>query len=192
MPPVNTTTPVALILAAGGGVRFTGTEHKLRALLDGRAVVAHAVGAAVEADIGPVVVVTGAVDITDLLPAEVTVVHHDRWAEGIASSLRVGVDVARNLAADAVVVGLGDQPFVGFEAWRAVAAAGDRPIAIATYDGERSPPVRLSSEVWPLLPVSGDEGARALMRWRPELVGEVPCPGRAIDIDTQEDLARWS
>jgi molybdenum cofactor cytidylyltransferase len=192
MPSRSPSITLAVVLAAGSGSRFTGDAHKLLAPIDGRPLVVHAVSAAVEAAIGDVIVVTGAVDLHDVLPPEVTVVHHERWADGIASSLRVAVDMAGHAGADAVVVGLADQPYVGAEAWRQVAGAKERPIVVASFDGERRPPVRLSAEVWPLLPVSGDEGARALMRSRPELVGEVPCPGRAIDIDTVEDLTRWS
>ena len=49
---------VAVVLAAGAGTRFAGPGHKLDAAVDGRAVVDRAVGAALAAAIGPVVVVT--------------------------------------------------------------------------------------------------------------------------------------
>ena len=70
-----------------------------------------------------------------------TVVHvvNERWAEGQITSLRAGIDAARELGASAVVVGLGDQPFVTVDAWRNVAGT-DAPIAIATYDGQPRPP----------------------------------------------------
>ena len=180
---------VAVVLAAGAGTRFAGATHKLDAELDGRPLLRHAIDAAIEASIGPVVVVTAG-HVTTPLPAAVTAVVNDSWQDGQMSSLRVGIATARTMGAHSVVVGLGDQPFVGPDAWRAVAAAA-APIAVATYDGGRGHPVRLHEAVWDLLPTDGDEGARSLMRLRPDLVIEVPCQGSATDVDTLEDLRRW-
>jgi molybdenum cofactor cytidylyltransferase len=186
-------TTLAVVLAAGGGSRFAGPTHKLAAPLRGRTVAAWSVQAALDAAIGPVVVVTGAERAAQLeLPGPVTELHNPRWADGQATSLQVAVAHARAAGHGAVVVGLADQPLVPADAWRRVAACTDRPVCTATFDSERRPPVRLAAEVWALLPVEGDEGARMLLRGRPELVCEVACPGIAADIDTTEDLARWS
>lgn len=175
------------MLAAGGASRFSGHGHKLLVAFRGRPLVTWAVDAATAAGLDDLVVVTGSVDV----PVDALVVHNADWASGLASSLRVGVAHARRGGHDAVVVGLADQPLVPAAAWRSVADA-DGPIAVATFGGARRPPVRLSAEVWDLLPTTGDEGARALMRQRPDLVVEVACDGEPADIDTAEDLARWS
>lgn len=179
----------AVILAAGPGTRFAGPEHKLDAELGDGTVLQRAVGAALEAAVGPVIVVTAG-QVRTPLDSAVTHVSNDRWEEGQATSLHAGIAAAAELGATAVAVGLGDQPFVTPAAWRAVAGT-DAPIAVATYDGRRGHPVRLRDDVWGLLPHTGDDGARVLMRLRPDLVTAVPCEGSAIDIDTVEDLRRW-
>lgn len=185
-------THVAIVLAAGAGSRYLGPTHKLLAPFRGRTVVETAVSAALEADIGPVVVVSGAVDLPVRSSADglLTVVANPQWAAGQATSVQAGLEVARRLGATSVVIGLGDQPLVVADAWRAVAAA-TTPIAVATYDGERGNPVKLDASVWSDLPTEGDHGARHLIRLRPELVSEVACAGSSADIDTQEDLDRW-
>lgn len=188
---------VAVLLAAGGGSRFHGDRHKLLSEIGGRRLFERAVGNVVASGISPVVVVTGAVELP--LPpgtpvGSVELVHNARWADGQATSLACAVDAAARLGADQVVVGLADQPGIDPAAWRAVAGAPPEwQIVVASYDGRRGPhPVRMNRSVWPMLTRSGDDGARTLIREHPALVHEVPCPGSATDIDTLEDLQRWT
>ncbi len=191
----------AIVLAAGGGSRFAGATHKLLAELPSpgggtERVIERVVRVAADAAIGPVVVVAGAVELTSVVAQldvdgeRPTVVTNARWQHGQATSLAIGLDAARRLGVGAAVVGLGDQPGVTASAWRTVAGGGS-PITVATYDGVRGNPVRLTAEVWRLLPTEGDVGARTLMDVRPDLVGEVACEGSAVDIDSAEDLDRW-
>jgi molybdenum cofactor cytidylyltransferase len=185
-------TAAGVVLAAGGASRFgEGHGAKLLAPFRGRPLVRCAVDAALDAGFDEVLVVTGAADLSGVLPASVVVVPNSRWADGQATSLAAALDAADERGHDVVVVGLGDQPLIPAEAWRAVGAS-DAAIAVATYDGVRRNPVRLARSVWAEVDREGDEVARTLMRRRPELVAEVACAGYPVDVDTPEDLARWS
>ena len=179
-----------MVLAAGAGSRFKGRTHKLLAQVGGRPVVAHAVGAAVASGL-PTFVVTGAVDLKGMVDPAAILVENARWAEGQATSLQAGIAAAAAAGHDAVVVGLGDQPLVGPSAWSALTAC-EAQLAVATYSSRLGNPVRLGSEVWPHLPSIGDQGARSLIRERADLVVRVPCLGDPADVDTVEDLERWS
>ena len=176
----------AVVLAAGGSVRFRDGA-KLAAPFRGRPLVSWAVEAALEAALDETIVVTGATEFE--LPAGVKEIGNDDWADGLASSLACAIDACNHH--EAIVVALGDMPFITPQAWRSLALSS-APIAVATYEGRRSHPVRLAREVWPLLPRFGDEGAREMMRLRPDLVQEIACVGRPVDIDTVEDLNEWS
>jgi CTP:molybdopterin cytidylyltransferase MocA len=166
----------------------------------------HAIQHALHSRVGPVIVVTGAVDLAlDELdrddtglqqPATLTVVTNPHWSHGQATSLVRAATAVDDLQphADAMVVALGDQPFVTAETWRAIAdAPPEHQIVVASYDGRRGPhPVRLHRSLWAALPQTGDDGARTLIREHSALVHEVSCAGSAADIDTLEDLQRWT
>lgn len=179
----------AVLLAAGEGTRFRAGA-KLLAALRGRPLLAWAVDPVLAAGL-PLVVVEGAVDVSGALEefgTAVAVVKNPRWHEGQATSLWAGLEWCGHAGCEAAVIGLGDQPFVPASAWLAVARADPAPIVSASFGGLRSPPVRLDRAVWPLLAQSGDEGARELIRRRPDLVAEVACEGDPADVDTVEDL----
>jgi molybdenum cofactor cytidylyltransferase len=184
------------VLAAGRGSRIEGRTPKPLLALRGRPLVAWALDAARASGCAPVVLVVGhrASKVGDAAPAGVIVTPARRWRRGIARSLRAALETLDGWAqVQAVCIGLADQPLVGPEAYRRLAAAhaDGAELAVATYGGERANPVLLGRARWPeARALDGDEGARALMR-RYEPI-EVPCDGTGdpTDVDTLDDLRR--
>ncbi len=186
----------ALVLAAGGGSRFGG--GKLLARLGGQPIVEAVLDNLRDAPVEEVIVVVGADAERVREVCErygVRTVANEEWERGQSTSVLTGLRACDEEAQAAVVL-LGDQPLVGARAVeRLVAAfAGGAKVAVATYGGRRRNPVLFSREVWPLLEaeLTGDEGARSVLRRHPELVVEVPCEGVGdpADVDRREDLKR--
>jgi nicotine blue oxidoreductase len=183
------------ILAAGRGERFGGETPKPLVMFRGRPLIAHAIGTALAAGLAPLFVVVGnaAGTVAGVVPAEIEIVRNDAWATGIASSLVALLSVLRDRRdIDAVVIGLADQPLIGAGAYRRLADAYDAGarLAVATYDGVRSNPVLLARSYWDeAMGLTGDEGARVLLRRHPAV--EVACDGTGspTDVDTPADLA---
>ena len=186
-------TALGVLLAAGSGTRFTGSQHKLLSLINGQTIISRSLTAMIGADLDGLIVVSGALDISHLI-GDVEEVHNPDWKTGQRSSVITAVNFARSHDYDAIVVGLADQPFLTSQAWINVASSTS-PIAVATYDGIRGNPVRLHSSVWDTfedLDSDPDAGARSLIHLHPELVREVACEGNSADIDTTEDLDTWT
>lgn len=175
-----------LVLAAGGGSRF-GVQPKLLAELDGRPLLEHALRAqSAVAELDQIVVVLGA-DADDVL-AQVDLgraepVICSDWRAGQAASLRCGLGAVRD--ADRVIVTLGDEPLITPEvvALFLRAPAGAR----ALYNGRPGHPVALGPEhISALSSLTGDRGARDLLRGGPTIECGGVCSGS--DVDTREDL----
>ena len=128
--------------------------------------------------------------LPDDLAGRIELVDNPDWAEGQSTSLLRAVAAAAERGADAVVVGLGDQPRISPDAWRAVAASSSS-LAVAVYGESRGHPVLIGRDYWNDLPNSGDLGARELLRRFDEQVEAIPCEGSALDVDTTEDLNQW-
>lgn len=116
--------------------------------------------------------------------------------EGMSESLKAGVFALPG--AGPVLMMLADLPELQTDDLRAVlAAAAEAPDMIlrgATEDGRPGHPVLLPGWLRPeILGLSGDEGARTLIRRHRDRVRLVPLPGhRALtDLDTPEDWAAW-
>ncbi len=182
-----------VLLAAGSGSRFG--RPKALVELDGQTLAERGVATLAAGGVAPVLVVTGAAPV-ELSPGyPVRIVHNPEWRTGMGSSLRAAL---RALPADvgAAVVALADQPLVGAEAVTRLIAAyqAGASVAVAAYDGQPRNPVLLAREHWPevIAKAAGDQGARAFLRARPDLVTLVECgdTGRPDDIDTPADLDR--
>jgi molybdenum cofactor cytidylyltransferase len=184
----------AILLAAGAGSRFGG--GKLLAPFEGRPLIEATLENLSDAPVDEIVAVLApdADPLRTLCEARgLRTVENPERDEGQSTSVLAGLRAVRPGSRAAVVL-LADQPFVGAGAvGRLVAAFEDgAEVAVATYDGRRRNPVLFSRSVWPLLEeeLSGDEGARGMLRRHPELVVEVACDGVAdpADVDTREDL----
>ena len=146
-----------LVLAAGEGRRFGGPKAPV--VIDGERLVDRAVRVLREGGCEPVYVVLGA--WVGEVPGAIVVVNPD-WAEGMGSSLRVGLGA---MDADRVVVTLVDLPGLTPAAVARMVAEPAR-IAQATYDGVRGHPVLLGREhVAGVVDVAvGDRGARDYLK----------------------------
>jgi nicotine blue oxidoreductase len=191
-----------LLLAAGGGRRLGGRPKALLPYRD-RPLVEHAVAMLRAGGCGPVHVVLGAAagevreraDLTDCV-----VVENPQWAEGMGSSLRLGLAslAAAERPPAATVIALVDQPGVGGAAVARVVAAARAgedlasALASAMYEGRRGHPVLIGASRWAGVACSAgeDRGARTYLREHAGQTLLVECGDVAdpADIDTPADL----
>jgi molybdenum cofactor cytidylyltransferase len=183
-----------LLLAAGGSRRLGAAKQLIR--YRARPLLAHAAAAARGAlPRAPLIVVVGAEALRVRLVlrrarCRARVVANPRWRDGMATSLRSGLDAVPQSARAALVL-LVDQPHVDAAAiTRLVTAWRRRPgvPAAARYDGRVGVPAVLPRRHWPALrKLQGDRGARALLRGAPS-VTLVEMPEAALDVDTPADV----
>jgi len=190
-----------VILAAGRSARLGRPKQLLP--LDGLPILEHVLRRAAQSRLDEIVVVLG----HDAATIAVAVGNHGQkvvinpdYAAGQSTSLRAGLHAIDREAA-AVLVLLGDQPEVEPAAIGAVIEAyrcGRGSIVIAAYHGRRGHPVLFDRSFFPrLAEMTGDEGARRLLRDMPDSVFEVAIDTLPLppDIDTEEDYAalqkRW-
>ncbi len=186
----------ALILAAGSSSRMGRPKQ----LLDwgGKPLVRVAAEVALAARLDPLLVVVGGAQAeveAALAGLPLRIITNPAYAAGQSTSLRAGIAALDN-DAEAVVVLLGDQPFVTaaiverlVAEWQTSAASIVAPL----YAGQRGNPVLFARAIFPeLLNIQGDQGARSVLaadRARMRLVAFDDARPLA-DIDTPEDYER--
>lgn len=184
-----------IILAAGNSSRLGRPKQLLP--YRGKTLLIHVVAEALAADLRPVVVVTGAyhVEIEAALQKEmVHIVFNPQWSTGMASGIAAGLTEALIIASrlEALIVAVCDQPYISaelFEALVSAQAGSAKGIVACTYAETLGTPVLFTEPYFALLSaLSGETGAKQLLKRYPEDVVTVPFPNGWVDIDTEEDF----
>jgi molybdenum cofactor cytidylyltransferase len=193
-----------IILAAGNSSRLGG-EPKQLLRHDGQTLVRRIANEALSLQAGPVVVVVGA--NRDRIEAELvnlslSTPYNANWREGLATSLQTGLAAISAEPVDAFLVLLTDQPFVTVDLLRQLIAvrqqtglgiiASRYPDSESDTSGVLGVPalfdIRYKAD---FMKLSGDVGARKLIRQYPDDCAEVPFPLASIDLDTWQDVDAW-
>ncbi|HWW98631.1 MAG TPA: nucleotidyltransferase family protein [Edaphobacter sp.] len=178
----------AVVLAAGASTRLG--EPKQLATLGGETLLERAVRVAREAGCLPVVVVVGAEYgqvLGNSVLGDVVTVINDKWEEGMASSIRLGVRALEFAARDAegVLLMTCDQPAVTVKHLGRLMMRAE--VKGSRYAGKNGVPAFFPKKYFDkLMKLKGDAGAR-------ELLAEaryVELENGELDVDTVEDLNR--
>jgi len=183
----------AVLLAAGASSRMRGADKLLQAV-EGEPLLRRQARALLAAGLGPVAVTLPpdpAARASVLQGLPVTLLPVPEAAQGLSASLRAA---ARWAGEAALLVVPADMPDLAARDFAAAAAGfdGARPLRAAGADGTPGHPVIFPAALVPLFArLSGDEGARAILRAHPPVL--LPLPGRnaLTDLDTPEDWAAW-
>jgi molybdenum cofactor cytidylyltransferase len=189
-----------IVIMAGGASRRLGRPKQL---LDhgGLNLLSHTADAALSTGIRPVIVVLGA-EAEAIRPSVeregVTTVVNPDWREGMASSLRTGLQhlIDAYPQVESAILMVCDQPYVSAGIIQELLHLGEQtglPVAACTYAGRMGTPALFHQSLFrELLRLEGDTGARKWLSEHPESVATLPFGRGELDIDTPEDLDRWN
>jgi molybdenum cofactor cytidylyltransferase len=173
----------AVVLAAGASTRLSEAKQLVR--FGSENLLERAVRVARDAECSPVVVLGASaaeIQARCALGDAVVVVNED-WAEGMGSSVRVGVGALRDV--DGCIVMTCDMPAVTAAHLRALMDSGEA--TASRYAGRRGVPAYFPVSIFPsLMELHGDVGARDLLR----SARCVELAGGELDVDTVEDVER--
>lgn len=178
----------AIVLAAGLSRRMGAA--KLVLPVNGAPMLARTLGA-VGATGLPVLLVTGGHEAAvQAVAGAVPQVRAERFALGLAESLKTGLSAAPDDWGAALVV-LGDMPFVAPKTLSTLARAlaAGAPAVVPVEGGRPGNPAGFARRTWPaLMALEGDKGARGLLGRLGAVEVPVDDPGIHRDVDRPEDL----
>ena len=186
----------AIILAAGKSARMGRAKQLLR--LGDTTVLGQTIANVRRAALDEIILVLGASAEAirrQLLAEDLKVVVNAHYEQGMATSLRAGLEAVSPQTSAALIV-LADQPLIRPATLTQLADHYRRTspqILIPTYRGTRGNPVLLDRSLFAeAMALEGDVGCRALFAQHPETIEklEVEDEGILLDIDNQDDYQR--
>ena len=186
----------ATILAAGGASRFGSTKQAAK--LDGIPLVRKVIETAADICGGRVVTVIGHDPETVLgavAAAPGFIVVNENHQDGLGTSIAVAARTCRRYA-EAILLLLADQPLVTAEHLQTLIdnwSGADNEIVATAFADTLGPPVLFPScSFSALASLTGDQGARTLLRDSAFSLKTVRFEAAAVDVDTPADLASLS
>ncbi len=196
--PLHPNTPRVgiILLAAGSSSRMKGRD-KLVEEVWGTPLLRHSAIQALESRADKVAVILRPDDLPrrDALEGlAVTIIENPSHGEGMASSIRTGLGAMSGM--DGAIIALADMPDITARSHdrliEAFSETPDRIIRAATPEGRPANPVLFPRNLFDDLErLTGDRGARDLLRrsdTRPRLI---TLPGSGVDLDTEADWQDW-
>ena len=186
-----------LILAAGQSKRLGSPKQLLS--FHGETLISKVTDLASGLGKFPVICVLGAYadEVRNAIrDTEIHLVWNDDWEEGMASSIRMGVNELRHRfpTVDGIMILVCDQPFLDreiIENLLSAQAQSGLPAAAACYQGKLGTPALFHQSLFPgLIELKGDKGARLLLEGIREQVSQVHFDAGSVDIDSKEDYQR--
>lgn len=183
-----------IILAAGASTRMGQPKQLLQ--YNEASLIQHAIDEALAAGAQKVLVVlgAGAEKISEQInKRQANILYNKNWEEGMASSIREGVQQSVLLSAnvDAVILMVCDQPYVNAALLRNIVSRhveSGKQIVASQYKDTLGTPVLFQKSFFPeLLKLKGDTGAKAILMDNKDQVEPVRFPLGDIDIDNQAD-----
>ena len=183
-----------VILAAGASTRLGKPKQLLQ--YRGKTLLAHAINEAINSNADAIVVILG--KDADLFKKEidekkVRVAINSSWEEGMASSLRLGLDtlLTDKPYIDAVIFMVCDQPHVLSSILNELIITQQKTtkqIVTCNYGDSIGPPALFHKKYFKdLMKLSGDTGARKIIQQNMNDMTTILFPEGEIDIDTEED-----